>query len=60
MPAQPFKPLRDTGRRNVVFFGDSLSFGAYVSPHRIWVTQLSAMIEREFGDGFLEIGRAHV
>jgi lysophospholipase L1-like esterase len=51
----PFKPLRDTGRRNIIFFGDSLSFGAYVSPHRIWVTQLSAMIEREFGDGFLVI-----
>jgi lysophospholipase L1-like esterase len=58
VPVTPFKPIRDTGRRNVIFFGDSISYGAFVSPHRVWVTQLAAMIEREFGEAFLVINAA--
>lgn len=58
MPATPFKPIRDTGRRNIIFFGDSISFGAFVGPHRTWVNQLSAMVERELGQEFLVINAA--
>ena len=49
------KPQKPTGRRNVFFFGDSISSGELMSPHRIWVTRLSALIEKEFGDTFLTI-----
>jgi acyl-CoA thioesterase-1 len=41
---------KDTGRRNIVFFGDSVSFGEMVSPHRIWVSAISKRIEAEFGE----------
>jgi acyl-CoA thioesterase-1 len=58
LPVTPFKPIRDTGRRNVIFFGDSISYGAFVSPHRVWVTQLSGVVEREFGEEFLVINAA--
>ncbi|HWP27385.1 MAG TPA: SGNH/GDSL hydrolase family protein [Xanthobacteraceae bacterium] len=29
-------------RRSIYFFGDSICFGQYVSPHEVWVTRLSA------------------
>jgi acyl-CoA thioesterase-1 len=46
---------KETGRRNVIFFGDSISLGELVSPHRIWVTRVSERIEQRFGERFLTI-----
>ncbi|CAA7617710.1 SGNH/GDSL hydrolase family protein [Magnetospirillum sp. SS-4] len=46
---------KDTGRENIVIFGDSISFGELVSPHRGWVVRLSARIEDEHGDRFLTV-----
>jgi lysophospholipase L1-like esterase len=37
--------------RRIVFFGDSVSFGQGISPHRNWVTRLAAEVERRCGDG---------
>ena len=33
---------------NFFFFGDSICFGQYVSPHFGWVTRISSDIAREF------------
>ena len=40
-----------SGPLKVIFFGDSICFGQYVSVHRGWVTRISA--------GLAEIGKAH-
>jgi len=37
---------------NVFFFGDSICFGQFVSPHRAWVTQIARKLEElPGGDG---------
>ena len=46
---------KSTGRRNLIFFGDSISFGELVNPHRNWVTKLSIMIEEQYGTDYLVI-----
>lgn len=33
----------------VVFFGDSICAGQFVSPHRTWVTRIAQKLEEEFG-----------
>jgi lysophospholipase L1-like esterase len=33
----------------VYFFGDSICFGQYVSPHRVWVAQIARRLEEELG-----------
>ena len=44
-----------TGRRNLIFFGDSISFGELVNPHSNWVTKLSRMVEDQYGTNYLVI-----
>ena len=46
---------KDSGHEHIVFFGDSISFGQLVSPHRVWTTRLSAAIEAAHGDRFLVV-----
>ena len=46
---------KDTGKENVIFFGDSISFGELVSPHKNWITRISRDIEEKFEDRFLVI-----
>jgi lysophospholipase L1-like esterase len=36
-----------TRPRSIYFFGDSICFGQYVSPHEVWVTRLSAELCRQ-------------
>jgi lysophospholipase L1-like esterase len=38
---------------NVIFFGDSIFFGQYVSPHVAWVTRLSAEVAQRFPGRFV-------
>ena len=40
---------------NLFFFGDSVCFGSGVSPHKAWVTRISAAVEKAFGDQFVVI-----
>ena len=36
------------GSKNIIFFGDSISFGELVNPHKTWVNKVSDKIEEEF------------
>ena len=40
---------------NVFFFGDSIFYGAEISPHKSWVTRLSAVVEEAFGDRYVVV-----
>lgn len=46
---------RPTGKPNIIFFGDSISFGEFVNPHLNWVTRLSSKIENQYDSKYLTI-----
>lgn len=45
---------------NVVFFGDSVCFGQYVSLHKCWVTKVAQKLAATFGDDAVCITNASV
>jgi len=46
---------REPQEVRVYVFGDSLCFGQYVSPHHVWVTLLSAALERDLAPHGLKV-----
>ncbi len=46
---------KETGKNNIIFFGDSISYGELVSPHNTWINKISALIEENYTNQFLII-----
>lgn len=44
----------------VVFFGDSICFGQYVSPHETWVTRLSCELTRDLAPTTLNVKNSSI
>lgn len=46
---------KETGRKNVIIFGDSISYGELIAPSEIWVTRIARQVEQMFRGEFLLI-----